>query len=159
MKSWKEFSLQEPELANFGKRMLLQGGAPTGFGFLATLRNDGAPRLHPISLVFSDDRLFVFIPPESPKCSDLRRDGRYALQAFPPPANEYGIEFYISGVAGCIVDPDIRRDVIARTGVHVEEHEQLFELCLDRAMYTNLAERGTPQEHPSHRIWRACRSL
>jgi hypothetical protein len=104
MKSWKEFSLEEPELANYGKLMLLQTQGRVGLGFLATLRKDGAPRLHPVSLVFSSDHQFMFIPPKSPKCGDLRRDGRYALQAFTQPEKEYGTEFYISGVAQSIED-------------------------------------------------------
>lgn len=52
MESWNEFSLAEPELAGLGKCLLLQTQARVGSGFLATLRKDGAPRLHPISLVF-----------------------------------------------------------------------------------------------------------
>lgn len=153
MKSWKEFSLEEPELADCGKHMFLQTRDHVGLGFLATLRKDGAPRLHPVSLVFSNDRLFVFIPSKSPKCGDLIRDGRYAMQAFPAPEDIYGKEFYISGLAKHILDLSIRQGIIANTGIHVEEHEQLFELFLDRAMYTILVERDTPNEHPSHRIW------
>ena len=155
MKSWKEFSLEEPELANLGKRAIVQSRGCVGLGFLATLRKDGAPRLHPVSLVFVDDHLFIFIPPKSPKCGDLKRDGRYALQAFPPLENENCQEFYISGVAQCISDPSTRQDIIAQTGIYVEEHEQLFELLLDRAMYTTLADQGSPKERPFHLIWHA----
>ncbi len=42
-----------------------------GLAFLATVRKDGALRLHPVCPVLSDDRLFVLITPESPKCRDL----------------------------------------------------------------------------------------
>lgn len=155
MKSWKDFSQEEPELAYLGKRMILHGGASIGLVFLATLRKDGAPRLHPVSLVFSDDHLFVFIPPKSPKCSDLKRDGRYALQAFPPAENEHGAEFYISGVAQHIEEPATRQGIITQTGIHAAGYEQLFELFLDRAMHTSLVDRSTPNEHPFHRIWRS----
>lgn len=155
MKSWKEFSLAEPELADLGKRMLLQTRVHVGLGFLATLRKDGAPRLHPISLVFSGDHLYVFIPPSSPKCGDLKRDGRYALQAFPTPEMTDGKEFYISGVAQCLLDPAERQHIITETAINVDESEQLFELHIDRAMYTELVNQGTPNERPSHRIWHA----
>jgi hypothetical protein len=155
MKSWKEFSLAEPELAGHGERLLSPTHACVGLGFLATLRKDGAPRLHPVSLVFSHDRLFLFIPPNSPKCGDLKRDGRYALQAFPPPKNEYGEEFYMSGVAKCILDPSIRQGIIAQTSIYVEEHEQLFELLVDRAMYTISNDQGASHkkfvQHPKLR--------
>jgi len=155
MKSWNEFSLEAPEIADLGKQMLLQTRANIGFAFLATIRKDGAPRLHPISLVFSKGHLFVFIPPASPKCGDLKRDGRYALQAFPPAENERGREFYVSGVAVCISDPSTRQAIIAETTINVEEHEVLFELLVDKAMYTILVDRGTPNEHSWHRIWPA----
>ena len=155
MKSWKEFSQEEPELALRGKQMLLQARRCMGLGFLATLRKDGAPRLHPVSLVLSEDHLFVFIPPKSPKCGDLKRDGRYALQACPPPENELGLEFCISGAVKCIADPNIRQGIINQAAIFVEEPEQLFELLLDRAMYTYLVDQGTPREHPTHLIWHA----
>ena len=54
--------------------------------FLATVRRDGAPRLHPVCPVLSSDRLFVLITPTSPKRHDLLRDGRYALQTIPQEA-------------------------------------------------------------------------
>jgi len=153
VKSWFEFSLEEPELAELGKQMLLQARSHVGLAFLATLRKDGAPRLHPISLVFAQGRLFVFIPPHSPKCADLRRDGRYALQPFPPPDNEQGEEFYLSGAAVCIQEPATRQAVVGETGIHVEPGEVMFELLVERAMYTHLVAPGTPAERPSHRIW------
>ena len=153
MKSWKEFNLEAPEIAELGTQMLLQTKANIGLAFLATIRKDGAPRLHPVSIVFSQDNLYVFIPSTSPKCADLKRDGRYALQAFPPPENEAGREFYLSGIAKCIHDQSTRRAIIADTAANVEEHEVLFELLVDKAMYTILADRGTPNEHPWHRIW------
>jgi len=155
MKTWEEFSLEEPELAALGKNMLVQDRACVGLAFLATIRKDGAPRLHPVSLVFSRARLYVFIPPRSPKCLDLKRDGRYALQAFPPVNNNEGKEFYLSGAAQCVSEPSTRQNVVEETGIHVEQYELMFELLVERAMYTYLVSRGTPDEHPYHRIWPA----
>lgn len=155
MKSWIEFSLEDPKLASLGKKLLFQSGSHIGLAFLATLREDGAPRLHPISLVFNNDRLYVLIPPTSPKCNDLIRDGRYAMQAFPPPKNIDNEEFYLAGRAEPIHDLVMRQTLITNTKIHVGENEVLFELLLDRAMYSKLEKRGTPEEHPIHRMWRA----
>ena len=155
MKSWMEFESEVPTLAQLGKRMLFRPDTCVGYAFLATLRKDGAPRLHPISLVFALDRVFVLIPPTSPKCADLLRDGRFALQAFPPPQNEAGEEFYLSGAAACIQDSAVRLSILAETSVHVEENEVLLELMLERAMYTRLEQLGTPKEHSRHLIWKA----
>ncbi len=157
MKSWKEFMTEEPGLGKIGKNMLFQSGGCIGSAFLATLRKDGAPRLHPVSLVYWNDHLYVFIPPGSPKCADLKRDGRYALQAFPPYNNIEGEEFYLSGITKCIQNPSVRHSMVGETGIRVEEGEVLFELLLERAMYTKLVDRDTSDEHPWHRVWHATR--
>jgi hypothetical protein len=153
MKPWQEFSLEDPELASLGQHMLFQKKHCVGLAFLATIRKDGAPRLHPVSLVLSQDGLYVFIPTHSPKYADLRRDGRYALQAFPPPKNVEGKEFYLSGAAKLIRDPLIRQAIITKTGIDVAKNEALFELFMDRAMFTMLVDQGAPYERPWHRIW------
>ena len=155
MKSWSEFTIEEPELAEIGKNLLFQSRPHVGLAFLATLRRNGAPRLHPVSPVFSNGHLYVFIPPTSPKCADLKRDGRYAMQAFPVPDNEDNEEFYLAGRAVCIEKLTIRQAIIADTKIRVKESEVLFELMLDRAMYTKPVNRDTPDEHPVHRKWRA----
>jgi len=94
MVTWKEFVAAEPDLADVGRSLLFQ--FKVGLAFLATLRKDGAPRLHPVCPVLSDHRLFVLIIPNSPKRHDLLRDGRYALQTFPQP-KPGSDEFYIAG--------------------------------------------------------------
>jgi len=65
-----------------------------GLGFLATVRPDGSPRLHPMWPLLTEDELLAFIIP-SPKQADLRRDGRYTLHSFPCEDNED--TFSISG--------------------------------------------------------------
>jgi hypothetical protein len=155
MKSWDEFMTAQPDLAEIGRKLLFPGRARVGGAFLATLRKDGAPRLHPVSLVYWKECLYVFIPLSSPKCADLQRDGRYALQAFPPPNNTLGEEFYVSGVAVCIQDPAFRQAMIAETEIRVEKDEVLFELFLDRVMYTKLIYQDHQGGQAWHQIWRS----
>jgi hypothetical protein len=69
MVSWKEFATEKPELAEIGENLLFQFGV--GLAFLATVREDGGPRLHPVCPVLSNGRLFVLIVPGSPKRYDL----------------------------------------------------------------------------------------
>src|SRR5204863_2361851 len=83
MVTWAEFAAADPMLAEAGRSLLFQFNV--GLAFLATVRKDGAPRLHPVCPVLSNDRLYVLITPDSPKKRDLVRDGRYALQTFPQP--------------------------------------------------------------------------
>jgi hypothetical protein len=46
MATWSEFSRSAPEIAELGRKQLLQFGL--GLAFLATVRKDGGPRLHPV---------------------------------------------------------------------------------------------------------------
>jgi len=46
VKFWKEFSAEQPELAEHGKKMLLRSRKHVGLVFIATLRKDGAPLSH-----------------------------------------------------------------------------------------------------------------
>ena len=79
MASWIEFKQQVPEMAEGARQLFYQYGV--GLGFLATIRPDGGPRLHPICPIITDQGLYAFIVP-SPKRRDLDRDGRFALHAF-----------------------------------------------------------------------------
>jgi hypothetical protein len=50
-----------------------------GICYLATIRPDGLPRLHPVGLNFDGDRILVPMAPTSPKGRDLRRNGHFAV--------------------------------------------------------------------------------
>src|SRR2546428_5799844 len=132
--------------------MLLQVGF--GLVFLATVRKDGARRLHPLCPVLSNDRLFVLITPTSPKRYDLLRDGRYALQTFPQP-KPGSDEFYIAGKS-VLVDDQAARANILRDAKHMADaSETAFELWIDRVMHTTWEHVLTPQMRSKHRKWRA----
>ena len=94
MATWAQLETAAPELAEAGRALFYQFG--NGLAFLATVRWDGGPRLHPICVVVAEGGLFGFILP-SPKRVDLARDGRYALHSFPPEATDD--EFYVTGTA------------------------------------------------------------
>jgi hypothetical protein len=152
MVTWKQFATAEPDLADTGRSLLFQ--FKVGLAFLATVRNDGAPRLHPVCPVLSHDRLFVLVVPVSPKRQDLLRDGRYALQTFPQP-KAGSDEFYISGKATLVDDQAIRADIL-RDAQHIADaSETAFELWIDRIMHTRWEHVLTPQMRSQHRKWRA----
>lgn len=46
MVTWAELSAAAPALAQVGHRLLTQFGV--GLAFLATVRRDGGPRMHPV---------------------------------------------------------------------------------------------------------------
>ena len=152
MVTWKEFAAAEPDLADVGRSLLFQ--FKVGLAFLATVRKDGAPRLHPVCPVLSSDRLFVLIIPTSPKRHDLLRDGRYALQAFPQP-KPGSDEFYIAGKAVGVDDPAIRAAILRDAKHMADASEIAFELWIDHVMYTRWENVLTPQMCSVHQKWRA----
>ncbi|MEX0784244.1 MAG: hypothetical protein WD557_16510 [Dehalococcoidia bacterium] len=85
---WEVLAAAEPHGAEIARKQIRFVGI--GLGYLATVRADGAPRIHPFCPTFSGDRLYGLILGESPKCQDLLRDPRCAVHAclFPPSPNE-----------------------------------------------------------------------
>jgi hypothetical protein len=153
MVTWKEFAAAAPEMAQAGRSLLNQFGG-VGLAFLATVRKDGAPRLHPVCPVLSNDRLFVLITPASPKRHDLMMDGRYALQTFPQP-KPGSDEFYIAGQA-VLVDDQAARAAVLRDARHMaDESEAVFELLIDRVMHTRWENVLKPGMRSVHQKWRA----
>ena len=116
MITWTDFNQQQPALADAGRRQFYQFGI--GLAFLATVRPDGAPRVHPVCPVISDAGLHLLIV-AGPKQRDLRRDGRYALhsEACPPPRQDDG--FALAGRASEVTDAALRQvvrgQVLSRT--------------------------------------------
>ena len=152
MVPWNEFAASAPELADTGRAQLTQFGV--GLAFLATVRLDGAPRVHPVCPVLSGDRLFVLIEPKSPKRGDLIRDGRFALQAFPQP-KPGSDEIYVTGRARLVDDAATRAQVLRDAKHMADVSEVLFELLVDRVMHTRWENALTPSMRPVRRTWRA----
>jgi hypothetical protein len=136
-------------MADAGRALLYQYGP--GLAFLATLRPDGAPRLHPVCPALATGGLYVFVGNQSPKVDDLARDGRYALHAFP--ASDVDDEFMVSGVARNAEADGVRDDVYAAyvaTGAFTE-NDTLFELLIDRALHAKYGPR--PSWPPVYTRW------
>lgn len=152
MVTWSQFAAAEPQLAAAARALLYQFNV--GLAFLATVRRDGAPRLHPVCPVLSNDHLFVLITAVSPKRHDLERDGRYALQTFPQP-RPGSDEFYAAGTARLVVDLAIREAVYRDAKHMADRSEVLFELWIDRIMHTRWEDVLTPRMRPVRRTWRA----
>ena len=156
MVTWDQFARQRPDLAATGRSLLYQHGV--GLAFLATIRKDSGPRLHPMCPLLTDAGLFAFIVP-SPKQHDLRRDGRFAMHSFPCPQNEDA--FYLTGKALPTHDLETREE-LARQFVAERsqfcaappaEADTLFEFRIERCLATKT--RGHGDSNPEHAIWAA----
>ena len=138
--SWHEFAQAEQELANFGEARFREGVA-----FLATVRQDGSPRVHPVSPDLIEGHLLVFMEPTSPKGHDLLRDPRYSLHAFVAPGGIEG-EFVCRGTA-----KGVTGELCARFGMkaaNVLERYVLYEFFIEEALRTVYVEK-----HPIRTRW------
>ena len=151
MKRWSEFAAEAPGLAEAGRTLIYQ--FKVGLGYLATVRKDGGPRVHPVCPVIAHGGLYVFIGNQSPKVHDLRRDGRFALHSFPNP--QVDDEFYVEGRAERVDDQAVRDVVYAAytaTGAFTS-NDTLFELWLERVLHAKYGPR--PSWPPTYANWRA----
>jgi len=128
--SWAEFEMAAPELAMEGKQLFYQFGI--GLGFLATIREDGGPRLHSICPILAGEGLYAFIVP-SPKRADLRRDGRYALHCYPP--EDLDDEFCVMGRATEVDDRAVHAQATAAYHHPVQERWTLFAFDVERCLH------------------------
>lgn len=148
---WAEFAARAPQLVERALPLFLLDAPGAGLGYLATVRADGGPRVHPVAPVLLDSHLFLFVLTRTPKQADLRRDGRYALHSWPHPFEEDRFddeEFYLAGRAEPRGDNELRRRVAAETG-DAPETGAVFELSIERALHKQ--RRGGLR----YEVWRA----
>lgn len=145
--SWSEFADQAPQMAAAGERLF----RAFTVGYLATLRDDGAPRVHPISISLTDGGLYVFVIAGSRRADDLARDARYALHSFPHSPADAGWddeEFEIEGRAEAVTDADLRAAVAAAHTDSAGDADLPFELRVGRAHW-----KSRPAGRPFVRRW------
>jgi hypothetical protein len=143
---WGEFATQAPELAEFGARRLEAVPA-----YLATVGESGVPRVHPVTPVIGDGRLFVFMEPTSPKGHDIVRRGGYALHCHVTDEQGTGGEFYVRGQGERIDDPQTWAEAVRAASYTPQDRYVLFELRIADARCNGYGD--TPLPEP--RRWRA----
>jgi hypothetical protein len=126
--SWAEFAELEPDLARFGAERLTASPA-----YLATVRRSGAPRVHPVTPIFSDGHLFLFMEPTSPKRRDLLERGWFAIHNGVPDNAGTGGEFWASGRGIANDDSQTWSLVAEAAGYDPPDRYVLFEFHLNEA--------------------------
>jgi hypothetical protein len=127
--------------------------------YIATVRPDGSPRLHPFCPILAGGRLFAAIPRSSPKGHDLRRDPRCAIHALPGPEDD---ELSIRASAREVSDDPATRalvqEVVGRSGVggmiETVANDPLFELDLEQVDVARWLDIGQPGTRAVRRRWR-----
>ena len=155
MASWDELAQLRPELMARARALFLieqpDAPGPAGLGYLATIRLDGGPRLHPISPAVLDGRLYAFILRRSPKAGDLLADARFALHSWPLPFRDDGFddeEVAFTGRARLIEDDVLQGRVGAAVGDDPAKGV-VFELDIETALHKH--RRGGL----TYEVWRA----
>jgi hypothetical protein len=149
---WSEFAVAAPRLADAVHGLLHQYGP--GLGYLATVRADGGPRVHPVSPVVHDGGLYCF-GIASPKRADLERDGRYALHSFPAEGSDD--EAYVAGRAIRVTERGLVARLAATMRAEPRIDWRLYEFTIEVAM---IVRRGivpltaVTNRPPECEIWR-----
>ncbi len=135
--TWGVFAAGDPALATHVKERL--AAAP---GYLATVRKDGWPRVHPIGpLTLRDGRLVVGMYPRSPKGHDLRHRAHYALHC--------AVEDIMGGGGEVLVTGDAVE--IEPTAEDVASGYVVFELLIAEVLATRYEGEDW---HPVRTGWR-----
>lgn len=137
--SWKALEEGNAELAAFGQKRFASRVA-----YLATIRKDGSPRVHPVTPIVGDGRLFLFMEPTSPKGHDLQRNGRYALHASVEDQNGGQGEFFITGRAVLVTDANTRDVAVKLASYNPAQRYILFELSVASAFSNIYVEDDSP---------------
>jgi len=144
MTTWAEFAKQAPELAAFGEARFRSGVA-----YLGTVREDGSPRVHPVTPIIGE-QLYLFMEPTSPKGKDLQRNARYALHCSVEDSSGGGGEFYVRGRAALSGDPLVREQAIRASSYTPQDRYILFVLSVEYAFMNTYVDGG-----PNTRRWQS----
>ena len=142
--TWKILEEQQPELAAFGLERLNGKVA-----YLATIRKDGWPRVHPMTPIIGQGHLFVFMEPNSPKGHDLQRDGRYAIHSSMSDTSGASGEFIVTGQAHVIDNPELRALAVSLASYAPADRYILFEFDIESAASTIY-----PDDRPVRHFWK-----
>lgn len=125
---WSAFAEREPELAAFGEERLR--AAPV---YIGTVRADGVPRVHPVTPIFGNGGMFLFMEPTSPKGRDLRERGWFAMHNAVPDNDGTGGEFWIAGRGAPVDDEETRAAVAVAATYAPDDRYVLYELSVTEA--------------------------
>jgi hypothetical protein len=144
--TWGAFAAAEPDLATFVADRLRAAPA-----YLATVQASGAPRVHPVTPIFTTAGLYLFMEPTSPKGADLRERAWFALHNGVPDNSGTGGEASVHGTGHSIDDDDVRAAVAAAAGYRPADRYVLFELRPTEVRCNGYGDVTLPE----HLRWRA----
>ncbi|HEX2191951.1 MAG TPA: pyridoxamine 5'-phosphate oxidase family protein [Acidimicrobiales bacterium] len=150
MARWSEVEGEAPELARAARAFFDAHVHKT----IATLRQDGSPRISGIEVNFVDGDLWTGSMWEAMKALDLRRDPRFALHSGSNDPDEWKGDAKIAGRAEEITDPVRRAQIVG--GDAPVDGSHLFRLDVSELVVVRL---GEPADHIVVEAWHAGRGV
>ncbi len=134
MPSWTQFSTEAPE---FAERVRARLDAHT-HKTLATLRQDGSPRISGTEAGIVDGELWIGSMWQARKARDLQRDPRFALHSGSEDPPAWTGDAKLAGVAEEILDPERIRAINGQAAASGPSH--LFRLDVREVSTVELNE-------------------
>ena len=146
MARWEEVAAAAPEFAERVRRIIVAHRTSA----LATLRQDGSPRISGIDPEFVDGEVVLGMMPDSVKLRDIRRDDRLAMHSAPedPPKDDSIAWPGDAKIAGRAVE-------IANVE-HPGEPSNRFRIAITEVVLTRV---GSPADHLVIESWHEGRGL
>ena len=140
MASWNDVVAAAPDLAAAARALFDAHKHKT----LATLRQDGAPRISGIEVKFVDGDLWLGGMADSRKMLDLLRDPRFALHSASVDPPDWTGDAKVAGRAVEETDPARVAAVLGAGGGELPGPARLFRADLSKVVLTRL---GDPPDH------------
>lgn len=148
MASWAELQEVADDLADAGRKLLMNCAREWGIALLGTTRRDGAPRIGPLCVYILDGRCYITV--EGRKEHDLRRDPRFFLHSYWGDGQD---EFALTGCATQPIHADERARLVA-LAPRIRHSPVIRELDLESAYSVTYRNFPTPEMYADVASWR-----
>ena len=126
---WRKLEEENPSLAAFGRERL-----DGKVAYLATIREDGSPRAHPVTPVIGNGGCYLFVEPSSFKARDLQENGNFCMHCAMNDSSGSSGEFQISGKVEAVTDEKKRLATEAIASYKPSASYLLFEMKISEAL-------------------------
>lgn len=148
MASWGDVAAEASDLADAGRKLLMNCAPSWGIALLGTTRADGSPRIGPLCVYIVDGHLYVTV--EGWKERDLRRDPRYFLHSYWGDGQD---EFAVAGEAAGPLSPD-KRDRLIELEPRTRHSPVIRELAITSAHSVTYRNFPHPDMYAEVVAWR-----
>ena len=126
---WADFSQQEPELAKFGEARI-----DGKVSYMSTIRQDGSPATHPVTLLIGGGACFLFAQPDTAKVKDFKANKQFSLHCAMSDSSGSSGEFQMAGIVEYNEDEEVR--LLAESICHYRPSASylLYELLVSDVM-------------------------